>query len=195
MLQLLHVEHNMSFCISRERSSSFCVARPAGLAAPRPGFRLANASHLASWQHRTRARARASKRVVVIYACACNLHVHGRPARDAISPHSVSILSAYMGRYLTLQRSGREESLLLKVIFFLLDPWRIQTAQYNGSIQVYKLIMDVYTCNNNNNRNLCFWEWFANNYYTNTITFLSRFWWEGRGKTTICLCDSILLKP
>ena len=149
----------MSFCISRERSSSFRVARPAGLAAPRPGFRLANASHLASWQR----------------------------------THSVSILSAYMGRYLTLQRFGREESLLLKVIFFLLDPWRIQTAQYNGSIQVY--IMDVYTCNNNNNRNLCFWEWFANNYYTNTITFLSRFWWEGRGKTTICLCDSILLKP
>ena len=47
-----------------------------------------------------------------------------------------------MGRYLTLPRFGREESLLFKVIFFLLDPWRIQTAQYNGSIQVY--IMDVY---------------------------------------------------
>ena len=110
-----------------------------------------------------------------------------------LTAFSVSILSAYMGRYLTLPRFGREESLLLKVIFFLLDPWRIQTAQYNGSIQVY-IIMDVYTCNNNNYRDICFWEWFANNYYTNTITFLSRFWWEGRGKTTICLCDKYTTK-
>ena len=127
----------------------------------------------------------------MIDACACSLHTRVC-TRDAISPHSVSILSAYMGRYLTLPRFGREESLLLKVIFFLLDPWRIQTAQYNGSIQVY--IMDVYTCNNNNYRDICFWEWFANNYYTNTITFLSRFWWEGRGKTTICLCDKYTTK-
>ena len=55
----------------------------------------------------------------------------------ALETHSVSVLSAYMGRYLTLRKFGSKEKLPLKVVFF------IQTAQYNGGIQVQLICMDV----------------------------------------------------